>query len=108
MENFRVFFSTYASRSGSDHREMKRRLAPAAHSFVTIGNGTKGMRSDLKTGDYRERVLKWKVNSRYAGFTCNVVTAPQGKVCTKGSRKSLRRISGYPCDYLAPLTTRKK
>jgi hypothetical protein len=87
---------------------MKRRIAAQPNSSVTIGNGTKGLCSDLKIGDLWERILKWKENSRYAGFTCNEVTAPQGKVCTKETRKSRRRISGYPCDYLAPLTTRKK
>ena len=101
------YFCISASRNGSDHREKKYRLAAQSSCFATIESRTTGLCSDLKTCDQREQVLKRKINSRDAGFIESAVTAPQGKVCTKGTRMSLR-ISGNPCDYLAPEKTEKK
>ncbi|WP_163274317.1 hypothetical protein [Dysgonomonas sp. 511] len=73
---------------------MKRRLARQPDHHATIGRITGRLSGEPKPCDHRERVQEF--------------AAPQGKVCTGGTRKSRRRISGYPCDYLAPLTTTKK
>jgi len=107
MEYFKILLCISESRNGSDRREMKYRLAGQSDIFATNVSKISGCPSDLKTCDQRERVLKRKINSRYAGFIESAVTAPQGKVCTKGTRMSLR-ISGNPCDYLALEKTEKK
>ncbi|WP_163306585.1 hypothetical protein [Dysgonomonas sp. 521] len=73
---------------------MKRRLARQPDHHATIGRITERLSSEPKPVDHREWVQEF--------------AAPQGKVCTGGTRKSRRRISGYLCDYLAPLTTAKK
>ncbi|HCO68924.1 MAG TPA: hypothetical protein DIT04_14360 [Dysgonomonas sp.] len=109
MENFCVPINTRASRNGSDQQEMKGRIATQLFGVATIGSNKKGLSSDLRICDRRERVLKRKKNSRYAGFTSNVVTAPcKGKVFSGVNQKDAQRLLGYPKDYLAPLTTRKK
>jgi hypothetical protein len=87
---------------------MKCRIAAQLFGVATSGSNIKGLFSDLKICDRQERVLKRKINSRYAGFIFSVVAAPQGKVCMEVIQRAGRRILGYPCDYLASMTKSKK
>jgi hypothetical protein len=81
MEYFPIPFGIWASRNGSDQREMRCRLATQLSGVATIGSNKKGLFNDLRICDRREQILKRKINSRYAGFIFSVVTAPcKGKV----------------------------
>lgn len=88
MGNFRVRTSTRARRNGSDHREMKLRIAFAAVGFVTIGSGTKGCESDLTDCNHRAHKVKRKEDSAVGESAGGVVTAPQGKVISEGTQKA--------------------